>query len=203
MRSGLLLFSALMLLLVSCRPSTPIPKPRGYYKIELPDRAYQWFEKPGFPYSFEYPLYGKIEEEAPLEEDNEEESYWINVLFPDLGAKIYLSYKAVDGREGLFHLLADHYEMTMYHTKRADYIEDFELQRKESQVYGGFYHVGGDAASAYQFYATDSSRHFLRGALYFEVTPNADSLAPVHAFLRDDLEHLLKTLEWKDIPRRP
>ncbi len=196
MKFGLALFSVLLLFLVSCRPATPVPKPKGYYKIELPDRAYQSFAKPGYPYRFEYPVYGEIEEEAPLDASKEEEAYWINVRFPELGAKIYLSYKEVDGGEGLFHLLADHYEMTMYHSKRADYIEDFALQRHEAGVYGGFYHVGGDAASAYQFYATDSSRHFLRGALYFEVTPNADSLAPVHVFLRKDLEHLLKTLEW-------
>ena len=58
------------------------------------------------------------------------------------------------------------------------------------------FEVGGNAASALQFFATDSVHHFLRGALYFNVTPNADSLKPANQFLRADVEHLIKTLKW-------
>ncbi len=198
MRREWLALFPFMIILLSCRPSSPVPKPKGYYRIDLPDRAYQTFHEPGFPYHFEYPQYGRVEKDTLGDSESKEEDYWINVHFPEMGAKIYLSYKMVKGRDGLHHLLSDHYEMTMYHSKRADYIEDFEIQRTEANVYGGFYQVGGDAASAYQFYATDSVQHFLRGALYFDVTPNADSLAPVHEFLRKDLVHLLETLEWVD-----
>jgi hypothetical protein len=44
---------------------------------------------------------------------------------------------------------------------------------------------------------TDSVNHFLRGALYFNVLPNADSLAPVQNYLREDVLRMLKSLEWK------
>jgi hypothetical protein len=60
------------------------------------------------------------------------------------------------------------------------------------------YTVGGNSASRYQFAATDSVKHFLRGALYFDVTPNADSLQPVTDFLLKDIQHMLLTLQWHD-----
>jgi len=64
-------------------------------------------------------------------------------------------------------------------------------------VHGILYDVGGNAASAVQFYVTDSSRHFLRGSLYFYASPNADSIAPAVEYFRKDVEHLIETLKWK------
>ncbi len=83
------------------------------------------------------------------------------------------------------------------HTKRADYIQDRPINNPH-KVYGTLFNVGGNAASAYQFVATDSSRHFLRGALYFDVSPNADSLKPANDFLLQDMQHLFETLRWRD-----
>jgi gliding motility-associated lipoprotein GldD len=85
--------------------------------------------------------------------------------------------------------------MSHYHTKRADYINEPEFHTANN-VHGIYYDVGGNAASAFQFYATDSTKHFLRGALYFDTTPNVDSLKPVNQFLRADIEHLIQTLKW-------
>ncbi|PIV58809.1 MAG: gliding motility lipoprotein GldD, partial [Bacteroidetes bacterium CG02_land_8_20_14_3_00_31_25] len=53
------------------------------------------------------------------------------------------------------------------------------------------------AASNIQFYVTDSIRHFVRGALYFETKPNKDSLAPIINFIEQDVTHLVETLRWK------
>jgi hypothetical protein len=36
----------------------------------------------------------------------------------------------------------------------------------------------------------------MRGALYFDSTPNADSLRPVQDFLQKDIEHLINTFKW-------
>ena len=57
--------------------------------------------------------------------------------------------------------------------------------------------VGGYAATSKQFFVTDTGKHFLRGALYFNATPNADSLQPVQDFLQQDIQHLLQTFKWK------
>jgi gliding motility-associated lipoprotein GldD len=183
--------------IISCRPKTYTPKPRGYFHIEFPERAYRTFKDPTFPYSFEYPVYGEIVRDTTFFGMKPENPYWINIDIPTLGGRIYLSYKAINPNQNLEKLLEDTYEMTAFHTKKADYIDDFSFHIDSTDVHGIFYNVTGNAASAYQFYATDSARHYIRGALYFDVSPNADSLKPVNDFLRKDMEHLIQTLKWQ------
>ena len=84
------------------------------------------------------------------------------------------------------------------HDKKADYIQDFHFNDYNRKVFAALYNVAGDAASAYQFYATDSQKHYIRGALYFETTPNADSLKPLNEFLKQDIVHILETLNWSN-----
>jgi gliding motility-associated lipoprotein GldD len=82
------------------------------------------------------------------------------------------------------------------HTYKASAIEN-ETFSTPNGVEGVYFTLKGNTATSNQFFATDSTRHFLRGALYFGATPNEDSLAPVNAFLREDLKHLIQTLRWK------
>lgn len=194
--TGLLL---LVLLVISCKPETYTPKPRGYFKIDLPEEhEYRVFDSTGFPYKFEYPVYGAINATPDLHGDTADNPYWINIEFPGIGGRIYLSYKGIDNQQSIGHLNQDMYEMTYtVHTKKANYIQDIDNYDPKRDIYMMLFDVTGDAASAYQFYATDSARNFLRGALYFEATPNADSLKPLNKFLREDIVHLLNTLEWK------
>ena len=187
----LLLISTLAIL--SCKPKVFTPKPRGYYAIALPNHAYTLFSKAGFPYQFEYPSYGTILKDTTMTtfmKDKNGIDYWIN-------ARIYLSYKNMKGAGDLEKLLNDAHELSFVHTKKADYINEPEFHNDSTHVHGVYYDVGGNAASAIQFFATDSNKHYLRGALYFNVTPNADSLQPMVAFLSKDIEHLIKTLRWK------
>jgi gliding motility-associated lipoprotein GldD len=67
----------------------------------------------------------------------------------------------------------------------------------ENGVSGMYFDLGGNTATANQFFLTDTTNHFLRGALYFNASPNADSLGIVNDFLKKDLEHLINTLRWK------
>jgi gliding motility-associated lipoprotein GldD len=179
----------------SCRPSAPVPKPRGYYRIELPKHAYRDFDSTGFPFSFEYPVYGKISQDANL---NKEEGapYWLNVEFPDMGATIYLSYKPITTQEPLSKLIEQSYKLSYAHDIRADYIKSPQFKTSNGLT-GVFYSVGGNAASAYQFFVTDNEQHFIRGALYFNTTPNADSLKPASDFLKKDIEYLVETIQFK------
>lgn len=188
----------LAIFLFSCKPATYTPKPRGYYQIALPEHKYKQFNEGSFPYTFEFPVYGNIIKDSSFYGKMPENPYWINIDFPKLGGRIYISYKAIQAGQSLEKLMEDSYEMSVtVHSKRADYIDDFNFNNPENNVYGIFYSVGGDAASAYQFYATDSIKNFIRGALYFDVSPNADSLKPVNDFLRKDIEHMLHTLRWQ------
>jgi gliding motility-associated lipoprotein GldD len=186
----------LCLLLASCRPETYTPKPQGYYKIELPKHAYQQFDDPRFPYTFMYPVYGRIVHDTSFFGKKPENPYWINVDFPSLGGTIYISYKEISATQTFSKLLEDAHKLSFFHTKKADYINEDNYHNNNGTGFVIF-DVGGDAASAYQFIATDSTKHFIRGALYFDVSPNADSLKPVNDFLRKDITVMLSTLKWR------
>jgi gliding motility-associated lipoprotein GldD len=184
----------LTFVVISCN-SAYSPKPRGYFRIELPKHEYQSFSRPEFPYSFEYPVYGNIIRDTAFFGDKPENPYWINVDFPRFHARIYISYKQVEGN--FDKLREDAYKMTYKHTYKASSIEDSLISTPQG-VHGIFFNVGGNAATAKQFFVSDSTKHFLRGALYFDTTPNADSLSIVNDFLQVDMNHLISTLRWKN-----
>ncbi|RQO31521.1 hypothetical protein DBR32_06075 [Taibaiella sp. KBW10] len=182
--------------MVACKPETIMPKPRGYFKIDLPEQhTYRTFDSTGFPFTFEYPVYGNVVQDLNLIKE-EKEPYWINVSFPSVNAMVYLSYKVIAPGADLNNLVIESYKLTNAHNKKADFIEAPPFTTK-SGLEGVFYTVGGNAASVYQFYVTDKSKHFIRGSLYFNSTPNADSIAPAAAFLRKDIEHLIETLKFR------
>ena len=181
-------------LLFSCN-SVYTPKRRGYFKIDFPPHQYQSFDQPGYPYTFEYPVYANVVRDTSFFDKTPENPYWINVDFPRFHARIYISYKQVEGNYDK--LREDAYKMTYKHTYKASSIED-SLISTPLGVHGIFFNVGGNAATAKQFFVSDSTRHFLRGALYFDTTPNADSLSIVNAFLQEDMNRLINTLRWKN-----
>lgn len=188
-------FIGLTALLISCN-SDYVAKPRGYFKISLPEKKYQVFDQPGFPYSFEFPVYGKIVQDSLFFEEAPENHYWINVDFPQFNGRIHLSYKEI-GKNKFDSLVNDAYTMSYkQHTYKASGIQPEEFSTA-SGVGGVYFTLKGNTATGNQFFATDSVKHFLRGALYFSATPNADSLLPVNNFLRKDVEHLIETIKWK------
>lgn len=183
-----------LICLLSCN-STYTPKRRGYFRIDFPTHQYQTFNKPGFPYSFDYPVYATVIRDSSFFDSVPENPYWINIDFPRFNARIYISYKQI-GLNTFDKLRDDAFKMTYKHTAKASSIDQTVI-RTPNGVGGIFFNVGGNAATAQQFYLTDTTRHFLRGALYFDTTPNEDSLAIVNRFLQDDLNHLINTFRWK------
>ena len=179
---------------VSCN-SPYTPKPKGYFKIAFPAHQYREFSQPGYPYSFQYPVYANIIRDTSFFEDKPENPYWINIDFPRFHARIYISYKEV-GLNSFDKLKEDAYKMSYKHTYKASSIDD-SLMKTPLGVTGVFFTVGGNAATAKQFFVSDSVRYFLRGALYFDTTPNEDSLGIVNQFLQEDMKHMINTLQWK------
>lgn len=171
------------------------PKPRGYFKIELPRKQYRLFNQQGYPYSFEYPVYAEVVKDSLFFGEATENPWWINVEFPSLNGKIYMSYKQI-GPNNFNNLIKDAFTLTNKHSQKAYSIEDSVIVTS-NKVYGMFFKVGGDVATAYQFFLTDSSKHFIRGALYFEATPNKDSIGIVNDFVAEDMRHLIHTFRWK------
>jgi gliding motility-associated lipoprotein GldD len=184
-----------MLACIACNSDYTI-RQKGYFKIDLPQHKYQVFDKPGYPYSFEYPVYANVLQDTSFFDDKPENPYWINIDFPSLNGKIYMSYKNIKDNN-FDKLVDDAFKLTYKHSSKATAIKD-SVMRTPNAISGIYFKVGGNAATAQQFFVTDSINHFLRGALYFDATPNADSLSLVNNFLGVDMKHLINSLKWKN-----
>lgn len=166
------------------------PKPKGFLRIDLPEKKYKMF-KGLCPYSFEYPEYALIE----YYKKEKNEPYWLNIFFPKLKAKIHLSYKPVNKDVDKF--IEDSRTLAYKHSIKADAINENIVVNNKEKVYGMIYDIKGNSASSVQFFLTDSVKHFLRGALYFNAEPNKDSLQPVINFIHKDITHLIETFHWE------
>lgn len=201
------------LLIFSCN-SNYTSKKTGYFKINFPEKKYTSFKQPGYPYTFEYPVYAKIAKDSSYFEEGSKNPYWINIEFPTFNGTIFISYKQIGGTsvykiknsDGTYRdsigvnsfdkMVNDAFNLTYKNDVKAYSIED-SLMHTPNNVTGVFFKVSGNVATAKQFFLSDSVKHFLRGALYFDATPNEDSLRPVNAFLQEDMKHLINTLQWK------
>lgn len=187
------LFFTIMLMPVlfySCHPDYS-PKPRGYFRIDLPEKKYVAFDPQGCPFSFDIPDYCM----AIADSDRFAEPCWMNLVFRKFNGEINLSYKPVNNNLSKF--IEDSHTLVYKHTVRAEAIDEKLISFPEHKVYGLLYEIGGNAASSVQFYVTDSSSHFIRGALYFNVPPQSDSLAPVIDFIKADVNRMISSLRWK------
>ena len=178
-----------LLILSGCKKKYT-PKPRGYFRIDLPEKKYQKLDSI-YPYKFEYPIY------TIIKNDNSSlsEEYWINIEYPKLNGKIHVSYKTINNN--INQILEDTRTLAYKHSIKADAIHEKMFIKPEKKVYGILYEIEGNAASSMQFFLTDSIKHYLRGALYFNVEPNKDSLAPILDFVKEDIIVLIESFEWK------
>lgn len=185
-----------ILFFAACNSNYTIDKKRGYFKIGFPEREYQVFDQAGYPYTFEYPVYANVIKDSTFFESKPENDWWINIDFPRFAGRVFVSYKEI-GKHRLDSLVNDAFTMSYkQHTYKASSIEDSVMQTPSGSS-GIYFRLGGNTATANQFFLTDSTKHFLRGALYFDATPNEDSLGIVNDFLKQDLLHLINTLRWK------
>lgn len=180
----------------SCNSDYTVGKRRGYFKIEFPEKAYKLFDQPGYPYSFEYPVYSNILKDTTFFDNKPENPWWINIDFPEFAARVHMSYKEI-GKNKFDSLVNDAFQLSYkQHTYKASAIESQEIITPNN-IHGVYFTLAGNTATANQFFLTDSTKHFLRGALYFSATPNEDSISVVNDFLKKDLLHLINTLRWK------
>ncbi len=184
------------LLVTACNSDYSIGKKKGYFKIGFPEKKYQVFSQPGYPYTFEYPVYANVVKDTVFFDDKAGD-WWINIDIPQFAGRIHISYKAIDAKNKFDSLMRDGFKMA--YKKHVDVSTGIEESRvlTPNNVSGMYFSLGGNTATANQFFLTDTAKHFLRGALYFDAAPNADSLSIVNDFLKKDLEHLINTLKWR------
>lgn len=170
-----------------------MPKPRAYHRFDFPEKSYKTFNTDSCPYKFNYPSYTKtIVHKSPANE-----KCWYDIIYLSYNAQIHISYKSISNEFGLDTLIEDSRSFVYKHSVKADAIDEIKIQT-QNNAHGIIYEIGGNTASSIQFFVTDSSKHFLRGAFYFKMEPNVDSLAPVIDFIREDILYLINSLEWKN-----
>lgn len=191
-------FSALTL--AACGSSSSdnyIPKPKGFPRLDLPTPNYKPLE-PTHPYQFEYNSVARILPDTFARSEPD----WIFINYPAFNASVQLTYKPVKNDVNrLRAMLDDSYKLATRHNVKASAIEEKKIRLK-SGLEASVIDLSGDVPSQVQFITTDSTTHFLRGALYFNTATENDSLQPVIQYIRKDIMHLLNTLKWRNSPQK-
>ncbi|MBD3630600.1 MAG: gliding motility lipoprotein GldD [Cyclobacterium sp.] len=181
----------MVILLFSACGEDFIPKPKGYNRIDLPDHEFESLDM-DLPYSFEHSSHLQIEPDS----FNLEEKNWINLHYTSLNARVHLTYKAIEGKkENLKSYLDDALNLTFKHQIKA-YGIDEGIVRTPTGYTGLVAELSGEVPTQFQFFVTDSTQHFLRGALYFRTAVKNDSLAPIIEYIKTDMMHLINTVEF-------
>lgn len=190
-------FILIIVLLFTACHDKHTPKPRGFFRIDFPEKAYTDLNR-DYPYDFDIPVYAEIEKDK----ENPDQPYWINVEVPANKAEIHISYYDLQNGQKptndlLFELMEETRSLAYKHAIKATAIDEQIFMNPARKVYGTVYHIHGNAASPMQFFLTDSTKHFLRGAFYIREVPDIDSLKPVIDFLEPDVVKMIETTNWK------
>ena len=182
----IIILSILAVLALSCGKKIN-PKPYGYFRIDLPDHEYSKVSQK--EYDFEMSKYAAI---SPYKGQIE----GINIDYASINGRIHITYLPID--VDTFRIVSEECRDLAYkHSIKANAIIEDYYSNDTTKVYGVLYKITGNAASPVQFFVTDSTKHFLRGALYFNNLPNYDSIAPVADYVNQDIVHFIETLQWK------
>lgn len=212
----LICFALAALLFAACGGGDYTPKPQAYLRIDMPEHSYWLVDSlcthagdtlvygpdtmvtitgscKTFPFIFEANQCVEIKEKsAPKGEE------WLDLVYPQWAGVVFLTYKCLNGPDDLRGQIDTSSRLVEKHYKFSSGVDEQSFDSDDGTVHAVTWHLkGSKVASTFQFYATDSVRHFLRGALYVDRTPNNDSLAPVLEYMQEDIEHLVETLRWR------
>jgi gliding motility-associated lipoprotein GldD len=180
-----------VLLLICACDTEYTPKRKGYNRLDLPTHEYQGLPDT-LPYYFEYSKHAQLLRDTSYISDKN----WIEIYYPKLLANIHITYVSLDDTD-LKELIEDAYFLTSKHQIKATAISDNILITRSGKTVS-IAELEGDVPSQFQFYTTDSVRHFFRGALYFNTKVQNDSLAPAIEYVKLDVMNLLNTLNWRE-----
>ena len=177
----------------ACRNGNETPKPQAYLRIDLPPHAYSVCDTAALPFTFEMSNLAEVQWKKNLPRDK-----WFTIAYPKYKGYVFMTYKAMNGVKDLRAQIDTSYKFVEGHFSYSSGIDENRFMDREHKLSGTTYHLKGqNVASTYQFWVTDSNRHFLRGALYIDCTPNNDSLAPVLEYIQDDIDHLIESIRWR------
>jgi len=175
----------ILLLFISCSEEN-LPKPKAFLKLEYGEKVYEKLTI-SRPYSFE------VSNKIILKDIPKK---WLKMEYPSLKATIDITYRKVD--HNLRELLIESEKLVFKHTSKAEQITSNDYLSDQKKVYATLHYITGNAASQLQFHITDSINHFIKGALYFKIKPNYDSVLPAVAYIKKDILHLIETFNWEE-----
>lgn len=177
---------------ISCKKDYQ-PKPKGYNRLVLPAQEYQ-LSPDSLPYKFEYSKHARLLRDSSWMS----ERYWIEIYYPELKANVHITYKKLEHKDQLLkELLNDAYNLTSKQQIKASAIDEVIVVTPSGKT-AVIAEIAGEVPSQFQFTMTDSSKNFLRGALYFDTRVQNDSLAPAIDFMKKETLHFINTIEWKN-----
>jgi gliding motility-associated lipoprotein GldD len=181
--------------LSSCiqKQEAPVPKPKGYFRLTLPQVAYHRCDTI-LPFSFYYSKSAEL-----MVNKTKKNLYSVNIHYPALSAVIRMIQVPVNNN--LHQLMWDEEEQVMFHVDRM-MVEDIQystVDDSNARVFGKLYELEGKyVATPFKFWLTDSARYFVKGELFFEFAPNNDSLSPVINYLKNDAIYMIESWQWNN-----
>ena len=187
------LWICLAVLAAACSDGNETPKPQAYLRIDMPPHAYSVCDTMALPFTFELSNLAEVQWKKNLPRDK-----WFTIAYPKYKGYVFMTYKAMNGVRDLRAQIDTSYKFVEGHFSFSSGIDENKFVDREHRLSGTTYHLKGqNVASTYQFWVSDSNRHFIRGALYIDCTPNNDSLAPVLDYLQEDINHLIESIRWR------
>lgn len=192
----LLLFS---LLFTACGDDVlPIPKPRSFPKVDYPERAYERATTEYCDFSFDKPVSASLVREELFFDKAPPDSCWFDLRFAEsLNGSVHFSYYPIEDYKHFEALRDEAFQLVGVHNERASDIREIVLHRDAAGVHGVAFDIAGPAASPFQFFLTDSTDNFLRGALYFDAEVRPDSLRPIIEYAKEDIFRMMESFEWQ------
>lgn len=196
MKKILLTLMCVVALLSAChRHNDETPKPQAYLRIDMPEQAYLLYDTMALPFTFERSTLAQVEWKKNPDRAADR---WFTLHYPGQKGYVFLSYKSIRGPQDLKAQIDTTYRFVQDNFSYSSGVDENKFVNPKKRIYGTTYHLKGqNVASTYQFYVTDSVRHFLRGALYIDCTPNNDSLSPVLEYIQSDMDHFIESIEWR------
>ncbi len=182
-----------MLLVIGCTREVNTPKPKGYFRLKFPAKTYVAYLSDA-PFSFEYPSYAMMVKDT----EANAQPFWNNLDFPQFNGRLHLTYHKVLSEQNYNRMTEAARTLAMKHDVKASAIDQRLINYPEKKVYGMYYEIQGNTASSVQFFLTDSTKHYFRGALYFNEAPKYDSIQPIIKFIKKDIDRMIKTFKWKN-----
>lgn len=186
-----------MIALTSCGGGTEayVPKPKAYPRIALPTKSYKPVTVGDLPMELQLPEYARLIPDTNVE--GRHTPGWYNLQFPLFDMTLHLTYYKFSNWSFFDSLLFDTRKLVNKHLQKADDILERPTSTLNPDAKGLIFSIQGNTATNFNFYLTDSTKHFVRGALYFNSRTDLDSVAPVFQFVEQDVYHMIKTMKWK------